>query len=74
MTNNLIDDTQKEASKIYDAFITAIALPGLFKKETTQLVINTLKFYLQRDYSNDAEDAAEKEIISQYVKYLENLK
>jgi hypothetical protein len=74
MTNNLIDDTQKEASKMYDAFITAIALPGLFKKEATQLVINTLKRDLQHDYSSDAEDAAEIEIISQYVKYLENLK
>jgi hypothetical protein len=74
MTNKLIDDTQKEASKMYDAFINAIVLPGLFKKEATQLVINTLKHDLERDYSSDAEDAAEKEIIVQYVKYLENLK
>jgi hypothetical protein len=73
MKNNIIDSDTLEAARIYDAFITAIALPGLFKKDTVQLVINTLNRDLKRDYSDDSGDAAEKKIIQSYIKYLKGL-
>ena len=73
MKNNLICDTQKDAARIYDAFITAVALPELFGKEIVQLTINTLKRDLQRDHSDASEDDPEKIITEQYVQFLEKL-
>jgi len=73
MKNNIIDSDMLEAARIYDAFITAIALPGLFKKDTVQLVINTLNHVLKKDYSDNSGDATEKKIIQSYIKYLKGL-
>lgn len=73
MKNNLICDTQKDAARIYDAFITAVALPELFGKDIVHLIINTLKRDLQRDHSDAPADDPNKTIIEQYVQFLEKL-
>jgi hypothetical protein len=64
--NNVIDELTLDASKIYDAFLSAVALPDFYSKEAVQLVINTL----QRDL---AKDPFGGEITNQYIKYLETL-
>jgi|688.fasta_scaffold2111110_2 hypothetical protein len=71
MKNEVIENTMMEASKIYDAFVTAVALPGIFNKVAIQLVINTLQRDLEKHYS---EDTPEKAVMVQYVQYLETLK
>ena len=73
MKNNVLDEDTVEAARIYNAFVTSIALPGLFKKEIKQRVINTLKCVLKEDYSEGRGNYAEKKIIKKYVKYLETL-
>ena len=75
--NNVIDELTLDASKIYDAFLSAVALPDFYSKEAVQLVINTL----QRDLAKDnlsggiTKQYAEfsGEITNQYIKYLETL-
>lgn len=65
-TDITLDELTLDASKIYDAFISAVCLPEVYSKEATQLAINTL----QRDL---AKDPFSEEITKQYIKYLETL-
>jgi hypothetical protein len=68
----VIDKTQYEASKIYDAFTSAITLPDMFSPESVDLVIQEIDRTLEL-YS-DSLTEAEAAMLQIYVNYLQLVK
>jgi hypothetical protein len=66
-----LTNVQLEAAKIYSAFIDSVALPGIFKKESVELAVNTIKKnHYERLEQNEVE---ERRITEEFIKYLEEV-
>lgn len=73
MNDTIINDNQLQASKIYDGFLNALCFPEIFSKEAVQIVINTLKKDIAKDYSSE-EEAVAKSMMQHFINYLETFK
>ena len=71
MSKSRLDPTQAEAAKMFDAFISAITLPTIYSKGSVALLINEIRFQLEKE-GPDMEEA-ELETMRHYENYLKTL-
>lgn len=70
--NDTIPQEYLEASKVYTAFIDAVALPSMYSKKAVQLVAEQLEL----DYAKHKHDLDNAELVlwCNYIHYLKTLK
>ena len=68
MSTLVIDKKQSEASVIYDAFLTSMALPAIYAQDSVDLVIEEIELQIERSGANT--EPAELTLMQAYLSYL----